>query len=149
MLRRPPLADEYPVVWGLLLAIGPPVTPPSPGAVQIGFFVWLICWMFWLVGLIWLGERAVVTSRELRKRADSDENTLQFQAPLWKGIEVLAQRQSTISDVSGNANIITVMNQTYNTIVQRRDEQGWWTKPVGIVAIGVIINIVSRALGVL
>jgi hypothetical protein len=144
-----PLADEYPAVWGCLLALGPPITPPSPGAsAPIGFVVWMICRFFWIGGLGWLSSKAFASSRKLRERADSDENTLQFHAPTWRQLELLAQRQSSIGNVSGNVDTINVMNQI-NNMLQRRDEEGWWTKPIGLVVIGVVINLISRAFGVL
>ncbi len=142
------LTNEYPAVWKLLSFFSPSITFSPDSVFQpTSIIVWTICWVCWIASCVWLGKKALAHSIDLRKQADADENTLRFQEPTWRQLEILTQVQSSsISGISGNANTINAINQI-NNILQRQDEnKGWWTRPFGLFIIGLAINIISKAI---
>lgn len=101
----------------------------------------------------WFGDSAIKKAKALNDLAADDEPQLQFHEPTWRGIEQMTYQmqvmQAAIGAGSsfGGGNTINVVSQV-NSILQRPEPaQGWWTKPIGLVIIGLSINAPTKFLG--
>ena len=100
-------------------------------------------WIAWSYGLISLGIVFRKTSASLYKQACEAQKDLNLQATL---LRVMQSRQSEAEgDIVGDGNFVNVVN-TINNIWEKGESQGWWTQPLGLIVIGVLINVISKVL---
>jgi hypothetical protein len=129
------LNDTVPALWWFFRLISPyPTQPPR----SLSWFSWIGCF----AGLIWLGVMLLKRSDYLSHRASEEEKALKQQAPLLLQIHSMSGQNI---DISGDKNIVNAIN-TINNIRERDEKKGWWSGPVGTIAIGVIILAVGKFL---
>lgn len=135
------LDENIPTIWALLRAMSPypRLTQPLP----------LLSWIGWT---IWCCGISLFTAA-LRKRADTlkadaaeARKTLKLQAPLLSGMQAMvAYAQSNrIGDVSGDQNVINAVNNINNVLHESNEQKSFAATPVGMIVIGVAVNIVSK-----
>jgi len=82
-------------------------------------------------------------SASLYQQASEAQKGLNLQAPLLRAMQ---SKQSGVGgDIVGDGNFVNAVN-TINNIWEKGETQGWWTKPLGLIVIGVLINLISKFL---
>ncbi len=133
-----------PPVWWFLRSISPyptltlPLTMPSSLLSGAG-----IGWLVLSFGLMLLGIKLLQRSTFHSLRAFEEEKVLIHQAPLL--LQMYSMRSNQNIDISGDGNVVNAVNQINN--IRENDEKGWWTKPMGLIVVGVLISIISKFLG--
>jgi hypothetical protein len=87
-----------------------------------------IGWVVWSYGLLMLGTAFRGAAKRKRERIDKAEDALRYQQTTYQQNIVQAQ---TI----GAVNISQMLQQ---------DKKGWWTKPAGIILLGVVVQILGK-----
>lgn len=129
-------------LWWLVKAIVPypDMTQTFPSWSALGSWGG---WIAWSYGLISLGIVFRNRSASLYQQASEAQKDLNLQAPL---LRVMKSRQSGVGgDIIGDGNFVNAVN-TINNIWEKGETQGWWTKPLGLVVIGVLIYLISKFL---
>jgi hypothetical protein len=103
----------------------------------------VVSWLGWFVlvyGLYAFGFRLWHESESLSKRAYKAQEQLDF-------LEL--QGQSTQGgDISGNRNVFVTAVNTINTTLERNEKKNWCSITIIPIVVGVVINIISKFLGV-
>jgi hypothetical protein len=141
--------QNYPAVWTFLTWLGPSISGPSFGDTK--FILWAVSWMFCIGGLKWLGSKAIEEGKKLRAQADKDTNTLEFQEPTWRQLEALTTNmqaiQTNVTNVGGSVNISNTFQQMQTMLQRGEGEKPWWTKPAGVIALGVAVRVIAHFIG--
>lgn len=154
-------SQSFPTTYTFMTWLGPSVRngPQSVGSFE--FLAWAASWFLGVAGLKWLGTKAKQEGKKLREQADKDQSQLEFQEPGWRQMEMMAQKMEnlqnfqsiavgsiTSSAVTVAPNITQQQKQMYSILVRGEEKKGWWTKPTGLIVIGVVIRLVASLLGV-
>jgi hypothetical protein len=127
-------------LWWLVQAFVPypDITQTVPSWSALGSWVG---WIAWSYGLISLGIMFRKRSASLYQQASAAQKDLTLQAPL---LRLMQSRQSGVGgDIVGDGNFVNAVN-TINNIWEKGETQGWWTKPLGLIVIGVLITVISK-----
>jgi hypothetical protein len=135
------MGNSHPMFWNFLYLIGPPMMT-AQGAHK-GFFVWLGGWMLLIVGVVWLGDKAVVKADKLDARAERYDDILTAQKPTWISLETLVQMQGL---QGGSGNVTQIIQQINKMIHQPEMDKNWYALPVGVVILGVISTTLAAAI---
>lgn len=150
---------NYPGMWELLTWIGPTMNQPQAVG-SFGFVVWALSWMLIGGGIKWFSVKAGERAKKLRDQAEQDKETLEWKEQDWRQMEALAQQMENLQNmqniVMGNisgASTVTVapnitqqQKQIHTILVRGEDEKPWWTKPTGLIVIGVTIDVLAKFL---
>jgi len=130
-----------PPVWWFLRSISPYPRLTSP-LTQWSLLLSCGGLFAWSFGLMWLGGGLLQRSKTLSEQASKKEEKLDFLEPFLLHLQPMQSSQKI--DISGHGNVVNAVNKINN--IRENDEKGWWTKPTGLIVIGVAISIISKIL---
>jgi hypothetical protein len=151
---------NYPGAWELFTWIGPTMNQPQAVG-SSGFIVWALSWTSIVGGIKWLGVKAGERAKKLRDQAEQDEKTLEWKEQDWRQMEPMAQQMENLQNmqniafgnISGGStvtiapNITQQQKQMHTLLVRGDDDKPWWTKPTGLIVIGVAIDLIAKFMG--
>ena len=109
----------------------------------------VVSWLGWFVlvyGLYAFGLKLLGRSEYLFKRACKTEEQLDFLEPLL--LQGESAQGGRVGDVSGDRNVFVTAVNTINNTRERDEKKNWCSTAIIPIVIGVVINIISKFLGV-
>jgi hypothetical protein len=91
-------AQSFPTTWTFMSWLAPSQTSGPQAVGSFEFLAWAASCAFGLVGLRWLGTKAVQEGKKLREQADKDQSQLEFQEPGWRQMEMMAQQMENLQN---------------------------------------------------
>jgi hypothetical protein len=126
------MVTEHAILLTILLKVSPaPRIPPA-------FFLWVVCWFCWILGIVKLRHKAHKEASRLRENADDAEKDLPFQTAL---LRTLSGRTGDIS-----ADVVQIYNSTHMIWQQGEGKSPWWLGAVVPFVLGLLASVIANLL---